>query len=125
MQDFSGLNEFNFLKAKILNFMEYKMSIMNSSCYIMTVDGPLLESSIFIFDDKEFKVKNFEKLQGIKVINVSDQRYGDYLVALDSDRQLIAMDLSLLVKGIAPCKIDGYNSRQEQENNSAILSADQ
>ena len=97
------LEELNFEQSKILAFLEIKTELTTN--FVMIASGMRLKSSIIILDG-DLKLKDTSMFDGCKINEVvSTIHDGQYLLGLNAKHDLIAIDLSILSKGITPCQI--------------------
>ena len=93
--------------------MEVKVNNSSKLAYIMVAKGPELKSSIFVFNDK-MKLQSFDHNLGcINILQLVDTMYDGLLFALDKDKNLLTIDLSLLSQGITPFKIVNLQKNEE------------
>ena len=84
--------------AKILDIFKVKVEADNN--YVMIAEGR--ESSIIILD-RELKVKDTSEIKDCKISQVANHLFEErYLFALNSQQNLIAIDMNLYIKGISP-----------------------
>ena len=92
------LEDLNFSGTKILAIFRVKTETENN--YVMIAEGR--ESSIIILD-RELKVKDTSEIKDCKISQVANYLFEErYLFALNSQQNLIAIDMNLYIKGISP-----------------------
>ena len=108
------LEDLNLRSSKIIAFLEIKTEL--STNFAMIAKG----SSIRILDS-DLKLKDTSVFDDCKINAVVNTIHdGQYLFGLNSSYDLIAIDLSLLGKGIAPLKITKFTDESEK-----VVSIDQ
>ena len=95
------LEDLDFDGAKIQAI--FKVKAKTGDSYVMIAEA--WESSIIILD-RELKVKDTSEINDCKIFQVADHLFEDrYLFALNSQQNLIAIDLHLWITGISPYEI--------------------
>ena len=74
---------------------------------MLIANGEKLKSSVFIVD-QELQRLTLPELNGVKITRVADDLYAGHLFGFDASKNLIAMNIDLLCKGVTPYKILNY-----------------
>ena len=74
---------------------------------MLIVKGEKLKSSVVVVNQELHRL-TLPELNGIKITRVADDLYSGHLFGIDASRNLIAINVNLLCKGVTPYKIFNF-----------------
>ena len=74
---------------------------------MLIANGEKLKSSVVVVN-QELNRLTLPELNGIKITRVADDLYAGHLFGIDASRNLIAINVDLLCKGVTPYKIFNF-----------------
>ena len=96
------MQNFDFTAAEILAFLSVQTEFGTN--IVLIVNGPLLKSSIIVFDN-DMRRKLLSEFDGVRIVKVADMVYEGHVFAMNKDNNLIAMNLKHLCEGCAPYQV--------------------
>ena len=88
-----GMQSFDFTAAEILAFLSVQTEFGTNIVFI--VNGPLLKSSVVVFDN-DMRRKLLPEFDGVRIVKVADMVYEGHLFAMNKENNLLAMNLKHL-----------------------------